>query len=199
VTQTLVLASQNPHKARELGEILAGWQVEALAADAEPPEETGETFEENARLKAAFGREHAETDVWVVGEDSGLEVAGLDGGPGVRSARFAGEHGDDAANLERLLVELDGVEGDGRKGRYVCELVALAPDGREVRARGELAGRIAAEGRGSEGFGYDPVFVPEGEVRTVAELGNAWKARHSHRAQAARALARALRRVADVE
>jgi XTP/dITP diphosphohydrolase len=195
----LVLASQNAHKARELGEILTGWRVEPLTSDAEPPEETGATFEANARLKAAFGRAQADPDSWVVGEDSGLEVVGLGGAPGVRSARFAGEHGDDAANLERLLVELDGVEGDGRKGRYVCELVALAPDGREVRARGELAGRIAAERRGSEGFGYDPVFVPEGEARTVAELGNAWKAQHSHRARAARALARALSGAAGVE
>jgi XTP/dITP diphosphohydrolase len=192
VTQVLILASQNPHKARELGDILTGWRVEPLASNAEPPEETGMTFEENARLKAAFGREHADPDAWVAGEDSGLEVAGLGGGPGVLSARFSGEHGDDAANLERLLAELDGVAGDGRKGRYVCELVAVAPNGREVRARGELAGRIADERRGSEGFGYDPVFVPEGEVRTVAELGNAWKWQHSHRAQAARALARAL-------
>jgi XTP/dITP diphosphohydrolase len=199
VTPKLVLASQNAHKVRELGEILIGWRVEPLASDVEPPEETGTTFEENARLKAAFGREHADPDAWVAGEDSGLEVAGLGGGPGVLSARFAGEHGDDAANLERLLTELDGVEGEGRKGRYVCEIVALAPDGRELRARGELAGRISDERRGSEGFGYDPVFVPEGEVRTVAELGNAWKAQHSHRAQAARALARALSRAAGVE
>jgi XTP/dITP diphosphohydrolase len=193
----LILASQNPHKARELGEILAGWRVEPLAADVEPPEETGETLEENARLKAAFGREHADPDAWVVGEDSGLEVAGLRGDPGVRSARYAGEHGDDAANLERLLAELDGVEGVGREARYICELVALTPDGREVRAHGELAGRIGAERRGSEGFGYDPVFVPEGQERTVAELGNTWKAEHSHRAQAARALAGALSSMVD--
>lgn len=193
MTRRLVLASQNAHKARELGDILAGWRVDPLVTDAEPPEETGETFEENARLKAAFGRKHADLDAWVVGEDSGLEVAGLGGGPGVRSARFAGEHGDDAANLDRLLVELDGVEDDGRQARYVCELLALAPDGREVRARGELGGRIGTDPRGSEGFGYDPVFIPRGEALTVAELGNAWKARHSHRAQAGRALERALR------
>jgi XTP/dITP diphosphohydrolase len=195
----LVLASRNPHKARELAEILMGWEVESLATDAEPPAETGTTFAENARLKARFGRLHAAADAWVVGEDSGLEVDGLAGAPGVHSARFAGGHGDDRANLERLLDELAGAEGDGRRGRYVCELVALAPDGREVGARGELAGRIAPEPRGSEGFGYDPVFVPEGEDRTVAELGNAWKAANSHRAEAARALAPALRAAAGVE
>jgi XTP/dITP diphosphohydrolase len=195
----LVLASRNPHKARELGDILTGWEVEPLATGAEPPEETGDTFAENARLKAAFGRSHAGPDAWVVGEDSGLEVNGLGGAPGVRSARFAGGRGDDGANLERLLAELAGIEGEGRRGRYVCELVALGPDGTEVAARGELNGRIAHESRGLEGFGYDPVFVPEGEERTVAELGNAWKSTHSHRAEAARALARALSRAKGVE
>jgi XTP/dITP diphosphohydrolase len=195
----LVLASRNAHKARELGEILAGWDVEPLETDAEPPEETGETFAENARIKAAFGRAHADPEAWVAGEDSGLEVAGLGGAPGVRSARYAGEHGDDLANTGQLLAELAGVEGEGRRGRYVCELVALDPNGREVGARGELSGRIATAPRGSEGFGYDPVFVPDGEELTVAELGNGWKAEHSHRAQAARALARALSGAAGVE
>jgi XTP/dITP diphosphohydrolase len=195
----LTLASRNPHKARELGEILAGWVVQPLATEAEPPEETGSTFLANARAKAQFGRLHAEVDAWVAGEDSGLEVDGLGGAPGVFSARYAGGASDDAANLERLLVELEGADEEGRRGRYVCELVALAPDGREVRARGELAGHIASEPRGSEGFGYDPVFVPEGESRTVAELGNAWKARRSHRAQAATALAGALSRRAVLE
>ena len=195
----LVLASRNAHKARELADILTGWEVEPLATDAEPPEETGITFAENARLKARFGRRHAGPDAWVVGEDSGLEVEDIGGEPGVRSARYAGEHGDDSANLERLLSELSGVEGEGRRGRYVCELVAISPDGREVGARGELAGRIATEPRGSEGFGYDPVFVPDGETRTVAELGNAWKAANSHRAEAARTLARALSPAAGVE
>jgi XTP/dITP diphosphohydrolase len=195
----LVLASRNPHKARELGDILGGFEVEPLATGAEPPEETGATFAENARLKAAFGRRHAPPDAWVVGEDSGLEVDGLGGTPGVRSARFAGEQGDDDANLERLLAELAGIEGNGRRARYVCELVALGPNGREAGGRGELHGRIAAERRGYGGFGYDPVFVPEGEALTVAELGNAWKALHSHRAEAARVLARALSGVAGVE
>jgi XTP/dITP diphosphohydrolase len=84
------------------------------------------------------------------------------------------------------------VEGEGRRARYVCELVALGPGGAELRGTGTLEGRIAEKPRGSEGFGYDPIFVPEGETRTVAELGNAWKAEHSHRARAARALAGAI-------
>jgi XTP/dITP diphosphohydrolase len=124
---------------------------------------------------------------WVLGEDSGIEVEALGGGPGVHSARFArGEP------VERLLAELEQVEGNGRRARYVCELVALARDGHESRGTGVLEGRIADEPRGSEGFGYDPIFVPSGEERTVAELGNDWKRENSHRARAARDLLRDL-------
>jgi len=137
----------------------------------------------------------------VLGEDSGLEVAGLGGRPGLASNRWAGP-GED--HVEKLLEALtpDQVPGHGfdspvprpgrgtcpREARYVCELVALAPSGKEYRGAGVLAGSIAAEPRGSEGFGYDPVFIPEGEERTVAELGDAWKAANSHRARAARGL-----------
>jgi XTP/dITP diphosphohydrolase len=130
----------------------------------------------------------AGSDAWVLGEDSGLEVEGLGGRPGVRSSRFAGEGAADADNVVRLLDELVGVDGDGRRARYVCELVLVAPDGAETCVRGELAGRIAGAARGAGGFGYDPVFVPDGETRTVAELGEDWKRGHSHRAAAARAL-----------
>ena len=140
-----------------------------------------ETFLANARIKARHGRLHAEPDEWVAGEDSGIEVSALGGRPGVESARWA------ADGVARLLAELGGV--DDRRARYVCELVALAPDGVEVRATGTLEGEIAHEPRGDEGFGYDPIFVPVGATATVAELGDAWKARHSHRAKAARALA----------
>jgi XTP/dITP diphosphohydrolase len=123
----------------------------------------------------------------VLGEDSGLEVDGLGGRPGVESARFArGEH------VGRLLAELAGVEEAARRARYVCELVALSPEGREVRGTGTLEGRIVDEPRGTGGFGFDPIFVPDGETATVAELGDEWKADHSHRARAARALLSAL-------
>jgi XTP/dITP diphosphohydrolase len=122
----------------------------------------------------------------MLGEDSGIEVAALGGGPGVRSARYGKEAGMRA--IERLLRELEAV--DDRRARYVCELVLLAPDGRELRGTGVLEGHIAQEPRGSEGFGYDPVFVPAGEERTVAKLGNDWKSRNSHRARAAQALLR---------
>ena len=179
-----VLASRNEHKLRELARALPGWEL-GLLTQAEFPPETGETYYENARAKAHFGREQAESGVWVVGEDSGLEIEALGGGPGVESARWAGgEH------VQRVLAELDGVED--RRARYVCELVAVSPDGRELRGTGTLVGRIAAAPRGSEGFGFDPVFVPEGEDRTVAELGDEWKAENSHRARAASALVEAV-------
>jgi XTP/dITP diphosphohydrolase len=120
----------------------------------------------------------------MLGEDSGIEVAALDGAPGLHSARWAEDP------IARLLAELEGVTD--RRARYVCELVAISPDGEELRGTGTLEGRIAGEPRGSEGFGYDPVFVPDGEELTVAELGNAWKRANSHRARAAAALRSAL-------
>jgi XTP/dITP diphosphohydrolase len=180
------LASRNANKARELERLLAGWTIELLGAQDYPPEE-GESYYENARGKARFGRTVAEPDAWVLGEDSGLEVEGLDGGPGVQSARSGG---DDPVSW--LLAKLAGMEGDRRCARYVCELVGLSPDGQELRGTGRLEGRIAEKPRGSEGFGFDPIFVPDGEQQTVAELGNKWKAQHSHRARAAQAFIRAL-------
>ena len=179
---TARLASGNAHKLEELRAALPDWRIDLLGAVDFPPEE-GETYYDNARAKAAFGRGAVEDDVWVLGEDSGIEVEGLGGGPGVRSARFAA--GDEVG---RLLAALAEVEGDARRARYVCELVALGPRGEQLRGTGTLAGRIASEPSGAEGFGYDPVFVPDGEERTVAELGNAWKLANSHRARAAAAL-----------
>jgi XTP/dITP diphosphohydrolase len=179
-----ILCSRNRHKARELERLLPGWTLEPLDRDNYPPE-TGSTYHENAALKAWFGREHA--NVWVLAEDSGLEVEVLGGRPGVLSARYAPEG---APAVAKLLGELAGV--DTRGARYVSELVLLSPDGRELRGTGTLEGRIASAARGNEGFGYDPIFIPEGEEQTVAELGDDWKAEHSHRARAAHALMRAL-------
>jgi len=124
----------------------------------------------------------------MLGEDSGLEVVALGGAPGIRSARYGAEG---RPAIERLLAELEAVVE--RRARYVCELVLIGPDGRELRGPGVLEGRIAREARGTEGFGYDPVFVPLGEERTVAELGNVWKGRNSHRARAAASLREAVR------
>ncbi len=179
-----ILCSRNRHKAQELERLLPGWTLEPLDGD-DYPRETGATYYENAALKARFGREH--TDGWVLAEDSGLEVEALGGRPGVLSARYAPEGAPAVAKLLRELAEVED-----RRARYVSELVLLAPDDSELRGTGVLEGRIAEEARGSEGFGYDPVFIPEGEARTVAELGNGWKAEHSHRARAAHALLRAL-------
>ncbi len=188
---TARFASGNEHKLRELRALLPKWEIEPLGA--ELPEETGTTFYENALAKALFARAVADAEAFVLAEDSGLEVDGLGGRPGIRSARYAGPGASDRDNVERLLRELADVAGDGRRARYVSELVLVSPEGREFRGTGTLEGRIAAAPRGSEGFGYDPVFVPAGEEATVAELGDAWKREHSHRAASAAALLAALR------
>lgn len=181
------LASRNEHKLAELRAALPGWRLELLGGGDLPPED-GDTYYANARAKARFGRTLGDTGEWLLGEDSGLEVDGLDGAPGLRSARWAGGRDPVAALLERL----EGMKAEGRRARYVCELVCVTPAGKELRGTGVLEGRIAGEPRGSEGFGYDPVFVPDGEERTVAELGDTWKRDHSHRARAARALLEAI-------
>jgi XTP/dITP diphosphohydrolase len=178
------LASANPHKLVELRRALPGWEIELVEDDDFPPED-GATYAENARGKAAYGRAGAPADAWVIGEDSGIEAAALGGRPGIASARWDGD------GVGRMLRELQA-EGD-RGARYVCVIVALGPTGEEVVAEGTLEGAIALGRSGAEGFGYDPIFVPEGEERTVAELGNDWKSVHSHRARAAAALAAALR------
>ena len=180
----IVLASGNAHKARELGRLLEGWEVETFAGGL--PEETGETFVENARLKARHVHAALGGAEWVLADDSGIEAAALQGAPGVRSARYAGEDATDEQNLAKLIGAL--AESDDRRVRYVAELVAIAPGGGEVTARGELTGTLAAAPRGTGGFGYDPAFVPDGESRTVAEMSPGEKDAISHRARAARAL-----------
>jgi XTP/dITP diphosphohydrolase len=175
------LASANAGKLRELRAALPDWEIEPLDVDEYPPE-TGATYAENARLKARYGHRLAPV---VLGEDSGIEVAAWGGVPGIHSARWS------ERPVEELLERLAGVED--RRARYVSALVCVLPDGSELEGTGTLPGRIAHEPRGSEGFGYDPIFVPDGEERTVAELGNAWKAQNSHRARAARALLENLR------
>jgi len=187
---TARLASQNRNKLAELRAALPGWRIEPIDADGWP-DETGATYEENALIKARFGRSHAEPGEWVLGEDSGIECEALGGEPGLHSARWA-PRGDQAdALLERLRGEPD------RRARMVATLVAIAPEGAELAGRGVLEGAIALERRGEGGFGYDPVFVPAGHEQTVAELGDAWKRAHSHRGGAARALAAAVAARAD--
>jgi XTP/dITP diphosphohydrolase len=179
------VCSGNPHKLAEFRDLFPDWDLQLLEGFAFPPED-GETYADNARIKARFGRRVGTADRWMLADDSGIEVAALGGAPGVVTARWA-----EGRHVEKLLAALDGI--DGRGARYVCDLVALSPDGDEVVGTGVLRGEIALGAAGAEGFGFDPVFVPYGETRTVAELGDTWKAEHSHRALAAQALRRALR------
>jgi XTP/dITP diphosphohydrolase len=211
----LVLATQNADKAREIVEIfvaladapLVAYSIDGIAflvdvpdgiaasvaalptlSDAPDVEETGDTLEENARIKA---RALADAlGLLAVADDTGLEVDALHGAPGVYSARYAGEHASYADNVVKLLRELEGVYPSLRTARFTTVAIARGPDGREVVARGEVEGIIAALPRGAGGFGYDPVFVPvEGDGRSLAELTPEEKHAVSHRGRAFRALA----------
>jgi XTP/dITP diphosphohydrolase len=180
-----VLATANPDKAAEMQQIL-GPAVELLPRPdwVGEVEETGDTLEENALLKAraladATGRP-------AIADDTGLEVDALDGAPGVYSSRFAGEHATYADNVAKLLASLDGVTD--RAARFRTVAVVVWPDGRELVAEGDVKGSIALSARGSHGFGYDPVFVPDGDGRTFAEMSAAEKHSMSHRGRAFRAL-----------
>jgi XTP/dITP diphosphohydrolase len=176
----VTVCTANTHKLEEFRELFPDWDLELLEA-ASFPQEDGSTYVENARIKARYGRLAGPRDRWMLADDSGIEVAALAGGPGVQTARWA-----EGRHVEKLLAALDGVAD--RRAQYVCELVALSPTRDERRGTGVLRGTIALAPAGSEGFGFDPLFVPDGHAQTVAELGDAWKAEHSHRALAARAL-----------
>ena len=178
------VCSANPHKLEEFEALFPDWDLELLG-NAEFPPEDGETYAANALIKARYGRRVGPADRLMVADDSGIEVAALGGAPGVHTARWAG-----GRHVERLLGALAGAAD--RHARYVCELVALTPDGVDARGTGVLAGQIALTPAGDQGFGFDPVFVPDGETQTVAALGNDWKAERSHRALAAKALRTAL-------
>jgi XTP/dITP diphosphohydrolase len=189
--QRIVLATRNAHKVAELQRILASYGVELVGLDAFPdvPDvaETGETFAANALLKARATA--AATDLVAVADDSGLEVHALNGMPGVLSARWAGRHGDDAANLRLVLDQLTDVPDERRGAAFVCAAAAVTPGGREVVVEGRLTGALTREPRGTNGFGYDPIFVPVGEERTTAEMSPEEKDVISHRGQAFRSLA----------
>ena len=176
----VTVCSANEHKLDEFRALFPDWELELLGRDDFPPEDAA-TYDGNARIKARYGRLVGPSEAWMIADDSGIEVAALGGGPGVQTARWAG-----GRHVEKLLAALD--RRPDRAARYVCELVAIGPDRHEARGTGVLEGTIAGAPAGDEGFGFDPIFVPSGETRTVAELGDAWKAEHSHRAVAARAL-----------
>jgi XTP/dITP diphosphohydrolase len=191
----LVLATGNAGKLRELREILAPWRVEVLPLSAftdSAAEETGTTFAENALLKARYAAKVS--GLPAIADDSGLEVDALGGAPGIRSARYAGEGADDTANNARLLGEMDAVPDAKRSARYRCAMVYLRGPGDPAPVVREASweGRIALRSRGSQGFGYDPLFVVAGTERTAAEFDVGEKNRVSHRGQALRALVAAL-------
>jgi XTP/dITP diphosphohydrolase len=189
--ERLAIASRNRHKLREILTICADWPVEWLTVethdgpwpDVEEPHDTylANAFEKAHAVATALG-------VPAVADDSGLEVDALGGAPGPRSARYAGERASDADNRRRLLGALKGIPGSGRSARFRCVAVVAWPDGREVHAEGVCEGVLGGKERGGGGFGYDPLFVPEGRDRTMAELEPAEKDRISHRGRAFRAL-----------
>ncbi|MBN2498665.1 MAG: RdgB/HAM1 family non-canonical purine NTP pyrophosphatase [Deltaproteobacteria bacterium] len=204
----IAVASRNRGKLAELRHLLEplGFEIRSMAElgiDAEIPER-GQTFEANARAKASALFDLLAGEAWALADDSGLEVDALGGSPGVLSARYAGSPSPDPrvrdrANNARLLEALAGVRDAERSARFVCSMVMLGPPGhgeprRQISARGSCEGRIATRGRGEGGFGYDPLFIPEGFDRSMAELALDEKNRISHRGAALRALVREIER-----
>ena len=194
----LILASHNEHKLRELRVLCGLPEGMLLPASAVPgapdPEEDADTFVGNALIKARALRDAS--GEWALADDSGLEVDALGGAPGVHSARYAGVHGEDGANNALLLRNLDALGPKApRTCHFSCALALVSPDGREFVALGQCPGTLLREGRGTNGFGYDPLFLPDGWDRTFAELPREVKCTFSHRARAAdrmRPLLRAL-------
>lgn len=186
------IASRNTHKLRELGRICADWDTDWVSVQTHDPsafpdvDETGETYLDNALLKARAVA--AALGVPAIADDSGIEVDALGGKPGPRSARFAGAHATDEENLGRLMQALKGIPASGRTARYRCVAALAFPDGRALHAEGTCEGTLVAKRRGEGGFGYDPVFVPEGWEETMAQLTDQQKDRISHRGRAFRAL-----------
>ena len=189
---SLILASGNAHKAEEFAHLLDGGDVTvqsaAVCGGMPEVEETGVTFAENAQIKAEALREAAPADAWVLADDSGLEVDALGGEPGIYSARYAGPGASDGDNVKKLLGALVSVPETERTARFRCALCLIGPDAKVHHFEGSCEGVISEKPSGSSGFGYDPVFVPDGYSRSFAELGETVKAGLSHRARAVQAL-----------
>lgn len=183
----IVVATKNPNKAREYRELFAPWQIEVKTlADFDQPieiEENGTTFEENALIKAQAVV--TATQLPVIADDSGLVVDALDGAPGIHSARYAGDHDDDANN-DKLLANLVGVSMDQRTAHFHTTLVALKPNGQKLVANGDVNGLILTQRRGENGFGYDPLFFLPKLNSAMAELTDEQKNSVSHRGRAMR-------------
>ncbi len=187
----MVLATNNPKKLAELRRVVEseGLDYEILGLsdfrEYPEPEETERTFEGNAFIKARAAAQH--TGIAAIADDSGLAVDELGGMPGVRSSRWAGPLGDDEENNELLLAQLDGVPAERRSARFHCVLALVTPDGEEHTWKGDMEGRIADAPVGENGFGYDPLFIPEGDTRTTAQMSPDEKDAISHRGKAVRA------------
>jgi XTP/dITP diphosphohydrolase len=188
----IALATRNAHKLRELRRICASWPVEWVSVETRDPasfpdvEETGDTYLDNAALKARAIA--AALDLPALADDSGIEVDALGGRPGPRSARYAGEAATDEQNLVALIQAIRGIPAAGRTARYRCVAALAQPDGTLVHADGTCEGTLRTNPAGERGFGYDPIFVPVGWDRTMAELTDEEKDRISHRGRAFRAL-----------
>ena len=182
----LLLASRNRHKIEELQQMLAGLKIEVISledvADMPLIEEDGKTFSENASKKARLTAMH--TGFTCLADDSGLVVDALGGQPGVYSARFAGEDADDRKNNRKLMQMLQGFDSERRQARFICVIAISDPQGNICTVEGKCEGRIHYEERGKGGFGYDPLFIPEGYSQTFAELSREEKNRISHLGQA---------------
>ena len=189
--KSLIIATGNPHKVNEFEQLLKGLPFEVLSAETcggmPEVDETGATFAENAHLKASALRAIAPQDAWALADDSGLEVDALNGAPGVYSARYAGAQASDHDNIEKLLKALVDVPTEDRTARFKCVLCIIDPEGSVSYHEGSCEGRIAMQASGADGFGYDPVFIPEGYGKSFAELGNRVKSKLSHRARAVQA------------
>jgi XTP/dITP diphosphohydrolase len=178
----LLLATRNAHKLREFERLLPGVELDPLPDEVDTPPEDGETYADNALIKARAAA--AQTGRAAIADDSGIEAEALGGAPGVRTARYAGEDATDEENLAKFEREVPA----GSPLRYVCAIAHVGPDGAETVLSGTCEGTMAASRAGVRGFGYDPIFVPDGESRTMAELSDAEKDLISHRGHAARAL-----------
>jgi XTP/dITP diphosphohydrolase len=194
---SLVLATRNEHKLRELSSLMAPYELDPLPENVRLPPETGTTFADNALSKARAAA--SATGRPTVADDSGIEASALGGAPGVWSARYAGDGASDEANLAKLLHEVP--EDGDRRVAYVCALAYVEPGGREEVVHGRCEGLLAREPRGCGGFGYDPAFVPDDypDDRTMAELTPEEKDAISHRGRAARELRERLLRVTEAE
>jgi XTP/dITP diphosphohydrolase len=190
-TTAIIVATGNHFKIKEIREILAGYPLTVqgmhdIWEQVPVIEENGDTFFENARIKADWV--FSKTGTWTLADDSGLCVDALDGAPGVKSARFAGNHGDTKANNARLLTLLKDVPSEQRTARFVCSMVLRVNESLFIKTEGTCEGHIGVSERGTNGFGYDPLFYPVGYENTLAELNSVEKNRISHRGKALREL-----------